>query len=100
MRSLIRRSSLSSVWALASVALFAGCEQPVRPANGPTPRQLMVSQALNVPVATVQAFDDGAVGTAGASASRPDPSSAQAQRLRRALELLAQARSAGEAAKP
>lgn len=93
-----RRSRLGSVWALAAVALVAGCEQPLPPANGPTPRQLMVSRALDVPVATVQAVDGGAVGAPGAITSPPDPSSAGAQRLRRTLELLAH--SAGEAATP
>jgi hypothetical protein len=85
---------------LAVAALLAGCEQPVRPVNAPTPRQLLVAEALNVPVHAVQAFDREGLRGTPAAGPRPDPSSAAAQRLRRELELLAQAHSAGEGATP
>lgn len=86
--------------AVAIGALLAGCEQPVRPANGPTPHQVAVSEALNVPVATIQAFDRDGLPAARGADPRPDPSSVQAQRLRAQLELLAQAHSGAAGATP
>ncbi len=100
MRNPARLSRLSPVSALAFTALLAACEQPVRPANGPTPRQVMVSEVLNVPVSTIQAVDRGRVRIPAAADSRADPSSTQAQRLREELELLARAQSAGGDATP
>lgn len=100
MRSPTRFSIFSTLSAFAFSGMLGGCDQPVRPANGPTPRQVMVSEALNVPVSTIQAADRGGVQSTGPADSSLDPSNAEAQRLRQTLELLQQAHSARRGATP
>jgi hypothetical protein len=71
-----------------ALGALAGCEHPLPPA-GPAPREVMVAEALNVPVATIQAFEHRGVQVPSTSRP-PDPSSPEVQHLRRVMASLEQ----------
>lgn len=87
--------------AATAVLLLAGCDrQPLRPAQGPTPME-MVAAHFDVPLSRLlelQRIADGIQPPAGMP--RPDPASLEAQRLRHTMPLLEKARDAGEGVDP
>ena len=76
----------AAISALVLGVLAAGCEHPLPPA-GPTPRELMVAEALNVPVSSVQAFERNGVPVPAATRP-PDPASREVEHLRRVMASL------------
>lgn len=81
-----RNTPLAAAAAVLALTALAGCEHPLPPA-GPTPRELMVAEALNVPVSTIQVFERNGV-QAPASTRPPDPASPEVEQLRRVMASL------------
>jgi hypothetical protein len=69
--------------ALVLGALAGACEHPLPPA-GPTPREAMVAEALNVPVSTIQALERTGA-QVPASSRPPDPADPVLDQLRRMM---------------
>jgi hypothetical protein len=74
---------------LGIALLLGACEQPVRPAPGPTPLDVAAAQ-LNVPAATIHelAATAARVVVPSATVAAPDPSSPEAERLRQIMHRL------------
>jgi hypothetical protein len=85
--------------ALAAVTLAAACEHPL-PSSGPTPRELMVAEYLDVPVSFIQAFEREGVRPPAGDRPRLDPASPEAVQLRKQLDLLQQAHPPQKRVKP
>jgi hypothetical protein len=77
----------------------AGCDHPL-PSAGPTPRELLVAEYLQVPVSTIQAFERAGVKPPAGARPRLDPASPEAVRLRKRLELLERAHSTPKGTPP
>lgn len=74
---------------LGAALVLAACEQPVRPAPGPTPLEVAAAH-LNMPAATVQELEATAARLAAppTTGAAPDPSSEEAERLRQIMRRL------------
>lgn len=87
--------------AVLAALILPGCDhQPLRPAPGPTPMEV-AAQHFDVPLSTLlelQRIADGIQPPAGLP--RPDPTSAEAQRLRQIMSSLESARKAGGSVHP
>lgn len=94
-----RRTGILS--AASAAVLLTGCDrQPLRPAPGPTPMEV-AAEHFDVPLSTLlelQRIADGIQPPAGMP--RPDPTSAEAQRLRQTTSSLEKARDAGDGTDP
>lgn len=91
LRTSARRRGLSVLSALAMSGLIAGCEQPLPPAS-PAPLELAAEQ-LNVPASTLRQLQTAVsqLQAPGGSGAPVDPSSPEAERLRRAMAALQEA---------
>jgi hypothetical protein len=76
----------AALGALVLGALAGACEHPL-PSAGPTPRELTVAEALNVPVSTIQTLERTRVQVPDSSRP-PDPADPVLEQLRRMMASL------------